>query len=344
MSELNLLVKSIAKNVGFELAGIASPEVPPETRYYTQWLNSGFGASMDYLKHRTFERLNPKELLPGLKSIIVCGLAYNTKSEKSIDMKDSTRGWISRYAWGTDYHFVVKKMLNRLIEQIQNEISQPLSYKCYVDTGPLLERVFAYRAGLGWFGKNSCLLNKKYGSYFFLGVILTDLEMAEDQTLPGFCGDCTFCIDACPTKAIVAPMLVDSRKCISYHTIENRDSIPDIIKDKIDRNIFGCDICQEVCPWNNKALLSEKDEFKPKEYFFQPELIELFRLIYEKYPESVRRSPLKRSKQRGLLRNLFITMGNSGSKKILSSINSAELRNIEDLREVNNWAISKLSQ
>ncbi len=315
MSNLTPLVKSLAYDAGFELAGIVSSQVHPETGYFVEWLNSGFGASMDYLTQKIHERLNIEVLLPGLKSVIVLGLAYNTKSEKSIDLKDHSKGWISRYAWGMDYHFVMGKMMAGMVEKIQREISSPFRYKYYVDTGPVLERVYAYRGGLGWFGKNSCILNKQYGSYFFIGVILTDLKIAPDQPVSEFCGDCTFCMDACPTGAIIAPKIVDSRKCISYHTIENRGSIPELIQKKIGRNIFGCDICQEVCPWNNKAQIWDKEEFKPKDHFFQPELTELFNLISENYPESVFRSPLKRSKQGGLLRNINIAMANAKSAK-----------------------------
>ena len=280
-----------------------------------EWLNSGFGASMDYLTQKIHERLNIEVLLPGLKSVIVLGLAYNTKSEKSIDLKDHSKGWISRYAWGMDYHFVMGKMMAGMVEKIQREISSPFRYKYYVDTGPVLEREYAYQGGLGWFGKNSCILNKHYGSYFFIGVILTDLKIAPDKPVTEFCGDCTFCMDACPTGAIIAPKIVDSRKCISYHTIENRGSIPEQIQKKIGRNIFGCDICQEVCPWNNKAQIWDKEEFKPKDSFFQPELTELFSLISENYPESVFKSPLKRSKQSEMLRNISLVIENNRPNK-----------------------------
>jgi len=308
---LEALIKQLAHGLGFDLVGITSSQVQPEVKYFESWINSGYHASMDYLSNRTYERLHPESIFENLKSIIVCGLNYNTRKEKSVDLNDQAKGWISRYAWGTDYHIIMENMLDQLIEQLQQEVVIPFQFKKHVDTGPILERVYAYHAGIGWFGKNSCILNKKFGSYFFIGVILTDLDLNPDQLVSEHCGDCNLCLEACPTQAIVSPKVIDSRKCISYLTIENRNEISNSLKQKIGNHIFGCDICQEVCPWNSKSTLSSVSYFKPRDQFFKPDLKTFYNLVNENYPNYFQKSPLKRAKQKGLLRNTRNAIENS---------------------------------
>ena len=344
MSDLNIIVKDLARGVGFDLVGIAKANSPSEAKFFQKWLDAGFAGSMNYLTNRLEERLNLDKVLSGVKSVIVCGLAYNTKEEKSIDNLDQSIAWISRYAWGVDYHIVLKKMLHEFNELLQQQIKKPFQFKIYVDTGPVLEKVYAYRAGLGWFGKNSCLLNKELGSYFFLGVMLTDLEIESDFPKTEHCGTCSKCIDACPTGAIVAPKVVDSRKCISFQTIENHQGIPNSVRNGSGNNLYGCDICQEVCPWNDKATKSKMEEFLPSEHLFQPKIAELVEMISEKYPQGFAKSPLKRPKQKGLLRNLINVIGNSREKKYISLLNSIDHKNDQILIDSIDWAVSKLNQ
>lgn len=334
-------IKELARNIGFDLVGIAGVKHYPEMNVFRTWLDAGYAGEMDYL-HKIEPRINPERLLPGAKSIISCGCLYDTDKRRSIEATDRQRAWISRYAWNVDYHFVLSKMLDRLVELIKTELGLSFAYRRYVDTGPLLERVLAHHAGLGWFGKNSCLIHPKLGSYFFIGEIITDLSLDPDNPVPDYCGSCTRCIDACPTGAIVEDGVIDSRKCISYQTIENKSTIPEDIREGIGHHFFGCDICQEVCPWNSKSPLSQHSEFRPKEQMFYPELEGLGSRIVDEYPEAFRKSPLKRPKQRGLLRNFLVVAGNSNDPEMIPILEEIEVERDEMLSELKAWAIKKL--
>ncbi|MEE9169726.1 MAG: tRNA epoxyqueuosine(34) reductase QueG [bacterium] len=344
MRDLKEKIKNIAIEVGFDLVGVARVEEYPEMAAFLNWVESGYGADMSYLTDKTSPRINPDEVLPGAKSVISCGLLYNTNPDRSIDMNSTNHAWVSRYAWGKDYHYIVGEKLGDLVGRMSIELPQPFSHRCYVDTGPVLERTFAYHAGLGWFGKNSCLINPKHGSYFFIGEILTDLALEPDRETSDFCGSCTRCIDACPTNAIVADGVVDSRKCISYHTIENRGTIPESIRADMGHHIFGCDICQEVCPWNVKSPLSQESEFMPRAYMFHPTFGSLADRIMKHYPDAFPKSPLKRPKQAGLLRNLFIVIGNKGNSDFLPLLDEISVDGDEILRETREWAIKQIRE
>ena len=314
-------IKQIVREEGIPLVGIAGAGSYPEMSYFARWLRAGYAAGMHYMARRKSERLNISRLLPGVRSVIVCGWPYNTRRERSIDQADPRRGWISRYAWGEDYHSVFRKKLREVDSKLHQILHREFESRIFVDTGPVLERVFAYRAGLGWFGKNSCLLHPQWGSYFFLGVILTTLELRADRPLPDRCGTCRRCLEACPTGALVVPKLLDSRLCISYQTIENRGEIPQELVPRLGRNLFGCDICQEVCPWNQKAPLTEEPAFQPRNGFLAPRLDRFFLQVLQEYPAAFKNSPLKRAKQKGLLRNTVIAIGNSPAQnghKLLS--------------------------
>lgn len=336
-SYLKNTVETLAQEIGFDLVGVAPAQPPAEIRFFENWLNAGYHASMDYLSRRSEERFHPEKLLPGVQSIIVVGLFYNTSRTKSIDPETDETVWISRYAWGEDYHAIIEEMLDRFVVLLQQKLGRSFQFKRYVDSGPVLEKLYAYSAGLGWFGKNSCLINRKGGSYFFLGEILTDLAIEPDSPQPDFCGDCTKCVDACPTGAIVAPKIVDSGKCLSYQTIENRKEVPVFIRGKMGRNVFGCDICQEVCPWNRRAQLSPKPEFTARELFFRPEASDFLKTVQGEYPAAFKNSPLKRAKQKGLLRNLLIVAGNNGWRHVL---NQVDLTGHEELVDVYQWALA----
>jgi epoxyqueuosine reductase len=265
--------------------------------------------------------------MPGARSVIACALNYNTAFPSSTDASAQAnlaacpRGWISRYAWGDDYHSVLGQKLETVIGNLRREFSEPFEARSYVDTGPVVERVAAKYAGLGWLAKNTCLINEKLGSWLFLGVILTTLDLAgpsavAERPAPDLCGNCTLCIDACPTGALVEPYVLDARRCIAYLTIELRGAVPPEWREPIGRQVFGCDICQDVCPWNRRAPATPLPQFQPRERdghsLFSPELEWLVSLTEEQFRAAFRGSPVKRAKWRGLVRNACVAIGNSG--------------------------------
>ena len=252
------------------------------------------------------------------------------------------RAWISRYAWGEDYHEILKAKLERLARSIEEQ--SPTRTRTYVDTGPLLERVFAKYAGIGWFGKNTCIINEKTGSWLFLGCIITDVEFGYDAPVPDRCGTCTRCIDACPTGAILEPYVLDSRKCISYTTIELRGEIAEDSRKGIGHHLFGCDICQDVCPWNRRAPQSSDPAFQPKQDLFWPELERLLDLNDDEWHSLIRGTAMKRAKVKGLLRNLMIVSGNSGARQLLPKLRKYLAHADEYVRSHADWAIKSLSR
>jgi epoxyqueuosine reductase len=330
-----------AKSLGFDLCGVVRAEKFPEFERTSQWLASGYGGEMKYLADP--RRADPQSAMPGIRSAIVCLLNYQTAQPLSTNLRahhgdGEPRGWISRYAWGADYHEVLRARLNGLVDFLRQRFREPFEARAYVDTGPVHERVLAKYAGLGWLGKNTLLLNEAFGSFFFLGVILTTLGLepalaANELPPPDLCGNCRQCLDACPTQAFVAPYVLDARRCISYLTIELRDSIPEELRDPMGQHVFGCDICQDVCPWNRHAPITALQEFQPRAFPAQeeirteaslhvadetllfPGLEWLAGLSEAEFREVFRGSPIKRTKWRGLVRNACIALGNSGLKR-----------------------------
>lgn len=299
---MEIFVKQKGNEIGFDKVAIARAEKYPEHEALKNWIEQGFHGSMEWMKRGEEKRRDPKEVFPEAKSVITCALNYNADYPYSTECHDPNRGWIARYAWGEDYHEVMLKMLKELESTVVERI--PSAHcKSYVDTGPVMERVFAKHSGLGWIGKNTCIIDRKLGSFLFLGVILTDLELKPDPIVPDHCGSCTACIDACPTEAITEPYNIDARKCISYLTIEHRGEIDPTLAPKMGNHIFGCDICQDVCPWNRKSSRTARPEFQPRPGFFNPALKEFQKIIEEEYPKGFKSSPLKRAKKEGLLRN-----------------------------------------
>jgi epoxyqueuosine reductase len=297
-------VKSLARACGFEMAGITRALPLGEAQYYRQWVADGYAGEMRYLTdHRAAVREDPQRLLPSARSIICVGKLYNGPQPDSPEMAA-----ISRYAWGEDYHDTLRQALGDLVRRMQEAAAEPFDYKICVDTAPLLERAYGQRAGLGWIGKNSCLINQAEGSWFFLGELLVSLDLAPDAPPPDRCGTCTRCIDACPTEAIVpagAPgpaFTVDSRRCISYFTIELRGPIPEEARSGMGSNVFGCDICQDVCPWNRDTTAPLPDG--------PPPLEKLAALSEEEFRARFRGSAIKRTRYTGFLRNVAIAMGN----------------------------------
>jgi len=318
-----------ARALGFDLCGVAPARLDgqakdwPELARIPEWLERGHAGEMDYL--RDPRRISPLNALPGAQSVIVCALNYNTPHPNSTetappnDENGAPRGWISRYAWGTDYHEVVGAKLDSLLSSMRAEFAEPFDAKCYVDTGPIHERAAAHRAGLGWLAKYTLLINSGLGSWLFLGVILTTLDLATslapaNAPPPDLCGQCTLCIDACPTGAIIEPYVLDARRCISYLTIELRGAIPADLRVPMGRHVFGCDICQDVCPWNRRAPTTNEPSFAARENHFAPKLEWLASLTGEDFRKEFRGSPVKRAKWRGLIRNACVALGNSGVK------------------------------
>ncbi len=364
-----------AKSLGFDLCGVVRAEKFPELEQTPEWLARGYAGEMKYLADP--RRGDPRTAMPGVQTAIVGLLNYSTERPLSTDpalpIEDGKpSGWISRYAWGDDYHEVLRERLEALVESLRERFASPFEARAYVDTGPVQERVLAKYAGLGWLGKNTLLLNQMLGSFFFLGVILTTLELeptlgANELPPPDLCGSCRRCLDACPTQAFVEPYVMDARKCISYLTIELRGSIPEEFRAPMGNHVFGCDICQDVCPWNRRAPIVTLAPFQPRVYpapeenhadaspapqdesLYLPRLEWLLGLSESDFRKLFRGSAIKRTTWRGLLRNACIALGNSGIRP-----RTAEHRGIADalerlaasedevLVESARWALSRI--
>jgi epoxyqueuosine reductase len=325
--DLSAWIKKAASDAGFDLSGIAPVQDFPDLTYFPEWIAAGRAGEMKYLETRNdageLRRASLRSAFPWARSVVVCAVNYNTNHPYSTEFNDSARVWISRYAWSReDYHDSVLRRLHqveaKLKESCGNGNETPIETRSYVDTGPVVERVYAKYAGIGWLGKNTCLINQKIGSWLFLGVIVTSLELAPDLPAPDRCGTCTRCIDACPTQALVAPHELDSNKCISYLTIEKRGSVPEELRQGMGHQVFGCDICQDVCPWNRKAPSTDKPEFQAREGLVNPALAWLAEISEEEFREKFRGSPIKRAKRSGLRRNALIAIGNSGDRSLIS--------------------------
>jgi len=296
-------VKQAATNAGFELVGIAKAEsTPEEYRKFEEWLSAGYHATMTYLERNSEKRKDIRAIMPEAKSVIVVGRSYYTPQKHEVG---DDRGKISRYAWGTDYHELLPNNIQDIIEVLHT--IQPGSISTYyVDTGPVSEKQWARKAGIGWQGKHSNIISRDIGSWFFIGVIITSVELAHDQPIQDYCGTCTACMEACPTSAIVEPYTVDAGKCLSYWTIEAKPEIPipNEISQNMDQWIFGCDICQDVCPWNSFAKETTMEEFYPRHGQTTVLLNDIISMEQSEFSDRFRKSPLKRTKLAGLQRNV----------------------------------------
>ncbi len=318
-SKFSVLVKKAATDCGFDLAGIAPVHEFEELNHFPKWIAAGRAGEMKYLESRNdsgeLRRASLRSVFPWARSVVVCVINYNTAHPYSVEVSDPERGWISRYAWSLeDYHDSVLRRLREVEEKLRKTCGEQtaIETRAYVDTGPVVERVYAKYAGVGWLGKNTCLINQKIGSWLFLGVIVTSLDLTPDLRVPDRCGTCTRCIEACPTQALIAPYELDSNKCISYLTIEKRGAIPEELRSGMGRQVFGCDICQDVCPWNQKAPSTDKPAFQAREGLVNPALAWLAEISEEEFREKFRGSPVKRAKRSGVRRNALIAIGNSG--------------------------------
>lgn len=352
--------KEKAYNLGFDLIGVAPAERAPHVEAYRRWLAQGYNAQMQWLAREPQRREDPRQVVAGAQSVVVVGLSYFSLDPPAELWNDPSRGRIARYAWGLDYHQVMLPRLRELGDFIEKEVGRSLNQRAYVDTGPILERDFAAQAGLGFIGKNTLLINPRLGSYLFLGEILVDIELEYDQPAlesgascridpggeskqTGSCGNCARCLEICPTRAFPTSYILDSNRCISYLTIELKEAIPLELRSLLGNWIFGCDECQEICPWVRRYSRPTRETFlsyDPEQV--APRLIDLMALDEAGFRARFKGSPLKRTKRRGLLRNVAVALGNWGSPNALPVLEQA-LRDPEPLiREHAAWAIERI--
>ena len=309
IKSLSARIKEGAQRLGFALVGISPVQPSPREESFAQWLRKGLGGEMGYLKRTEELRRDPKKLVPWAVSVVSVGMNYYRPQPRP-EGTDEPKGWISRYAWGGDYHYLIKERLESLLEKIREVYPEPIEGKAFVDSGPVLEREIAGAAGIGWIGKNTHLISPKRGSWFFLGELFLNVELAYDRPIKDRCGKCDLCLKACPTGAFVGPYVLDARRCISYLTIELKGAIPRHLRPLMGNHIFGCDICQEVCPYNVKAKPTGEEAFYPREGLYAPDLIPLLSLSDEEFRRRFRGSPILRAKRRGFLRNVAVALGN----------------------------------
>ena len=370
--ELKQAIKDKARQLGFILAGVTTPEPPPHYSTFENWLAQGFHGTMNYLaeERSRLRRADPREILPECKSILVLATPYTPNlalsgenagrvggdrpkgpyrdQANAVGAQEAT-GKIASYTWGDDYHDVLPARMKELVQFIEEQVGSPVKNRWYTDTGPILERDLAQRAGIGWIGKNTCLINPKQGSYFLLSEILLDLVLEPDPPfVTDHCGTCRRCIEACPTDCILPDRTIDARRCISYLTIELKDDIPTELREKIGDWVFGCDVCQMVCPWNRFAgegdpafgdALSSPLRADPL-----PSLTAELAITTQEFNQRFKRSPVKRAKRRGYLRNVAVALGNTGDMHVLPVLNRA----LEDpepmVREHAKWAIEQINK
>lgn len=320
--KLTSAVKEQARQVGFDLVGVTTPAPSAHADVYDRWLARGYHAEMGYMARpdAVEKRADPQLVMPAAHAIVVVGLNYYPGD---FPPQQGLRGRVSRYAWGTDYHNLMWKMLDELAGRIAEIVGHAIAHRAYVDTGPLLERELAQRAGLGWAGKNTCLIHPQRGSYHFLGELLLELNLAPDARFTADrCGSCTACLDACPTGALVAPRTLDARRCISYLTIEHRGPIPEPLRPLIGDWIFGCDVCQQVCPWNRRfARPASSSPFRAEHPTLNP--LQLLALDEEAFRAHFRSTPIWRAKRAGLLRNAAVVLGNLGHPAAVPALERA---------------------
>ena len=327
-----------AKALGFDGCRVAKCEAPPHAREFEAWLDDGRAGEMAWMERNKERRMDPQSVLPGAKSLIVLAMNY-WQGDDTRDFTSPPR--IARYAWGDDYHDLIEKKLDALDEFLKK---QGGLQKCYVDTGPVLERDFAAKAGAGWHGKSTMLINQELGTWFFLAEILTTLDFAEDAPQPDRCGHCTRCIDACPTNAITAPYQLDARRCISYLTIELKGSIPEELRPLIGDRIYGCDDCLSACPWNRFAKASSETAFAMRSAVAEMSLTDYLGLDDEQFRVLFRKSPIKRVKRRRFLRNVCVALGNTGTQDDLPALQKAALDPEPLIAEHATWAIQQILQ
>ena len=343
MLTLTQHIHARANKLGFELVGI-TPAAQSETiARYRQWIENGYAGKMDYLEKHLPLKVDVRQLLAEAKSVISLAMNYYTLDPPKALAEDPARGQISRYAWGDDYHEVIRQRLSELVDFIKKTAETEFKTRVCVDTAPIIEREYAQKAGIGWIGKNTNLIHWRSGSWYFLAEVLINIDLESDTApLRGSCGTCTRCIEACPTDAIIEPNLLDSRLCISYLTIELKESIPKALRPKIGNLIFGCDICQEVCPWNSKAVPTDEPAFQPRDGNLTPKLLSLIGMTQQEFSLRFKGSPIKRTKRRGFLRNVLVAIGNWGEPRAVPALKDALTDDEPLVRSHAAWALGKI--
>jgi epoxyqueuosine reductase len=308
---LSSSIKQKARELGFDACGIAPAADFPELKFLREWLDCGYAGEMAYLHRTADKRADVRRVLPSARSVIVTATNYNTDRPYSIESADPRRAQVARYAWGDDYHDVIARRLDALLDWMRDAAGEPFEARAYVDTGPVQERVYAQYAGLGWIAKNTCVINPELGSWVFLAAIVCSLPLGVDAPALDQCGTCTLCLEACPTGALVGPGVLDSNRCISYLTIELRGDIPSPMQAAIGSHVYGCDICQEVCPWNARAPRSSDPAWQPRSAWDRVDLDTLASASDDELAAALRGSPMRRTKAQGLRRNVAVALRNA---------------------------------
>ena len=336
-------VKALAAGARFDLCGIAPVDSFPELAILHEWLARDFHGDMHYLQRNADRRADVRAIVPGARSAIMLGTVYNTDRPYSTEVAHPARAAIARYAWGDDYHAVIEGRMQTLVAALE-QANGPFIHRAYVDTGPVQERLYARYAGLGWIGKNTCLINQDLGSWLFLSAIITDLPLEADLPVPDHCGRCTLCIDSCPTGALVAPGELDARRCLSYLTIEIKGPIPLEHRQSIGTQAYGCDICQDVCPWNSKAAISLDQAWQPRPGLEHPPLLDLWVRSDDGLRALLKGSAMKRTGVRRLRRNLATAIGNTGDPSAAEVLERSDEETARDplVRQHVEWAVEKL--
>ena len=338
-------IKARALELGFDLCGVAPAAAFGELAFLSEWLDRGYAGNMEYMRRTAHRRADVRHVLPSAQSVIVAAALYNVDRPYSTEVTDPLEAQIARYAWGEDYHGVLEKRLQSLVDWMAERSREPFDARVYVDTGPVQERVYAQQAGIGWIGKNTCIINPAVGSWLLLSEILISLPLQPDPPSDDQCGHCTLCLEACPTEALVEPGVLDARRCLSYLTIELKDSIPSDLREAMGTHVFGCDICQEVCPYNQRPVRTERPEWQPRPGLDRPQLADLWRRSDDELGVLLNASALERTKVRGLRRNLAVALGNAGiDPGRISCDASADRRSVDDpmVAEHVRWAAARV--
>lgn len=336
-------IKTEARRLDFSLVAVTTPDPPPHWPTFEHWLSLGRHGSMDYLTDN--RRADPRLVLPECKSILMLAMSYPDPSSGTQNNSPRPTGRVASYAWGQDYHLLIPERLKNLAAFIETQVGNGTKHRWYTDTGPIMERDLAQRAGLGWIGKNTCLINPKMGSYLLLAEILLGIQLEPDTPFEADrCGKCTRCINACPTGCILPDRTIDARLCLSYQTIENKKEIPADLRPLVGNWVFGCDVCQQVCPWNRFASPDHDPSFNAQPGMPNPDLIAELALSPTEFNHKFKDSPVKRSKRRGYLRNIAVALGNSGDSAAIQALEIAVQKSESLIREHALWAINNIKK
>ena len=342
--ELATQIRLWGRELGFQQVGIADIDLTLAEQRLDDWLANGYQAGMDWMAAHGRKRSRPADLEPATLRVISLRMDYLPADSAAMEvLGNPEKAYISRYALGRDYHKLIRKRLGKLAEQIRHAVKDSELARAFVDSAPVMEKPLAEKAGLGWQGKHTLIINRKAGSWFFLGEIYTDLPLPVDQPASNHCGSCSACIDICPTAAIIGPYQLDAGKCISYLTIENKGAIPAELRPLIGNRIFGCDDCQLVCPWNRFARHSDESDFKPRHGLDQASLLELYMWSEEEFLQRTEGSPIRRSGYAGWLRNLAVALGNGpASTQVIAALQQRRNDGSDMVREHVEWALARL--